>query len=356
MSVPSNIFVYEYFSGGGSPGGELPGGLAAEALGILWALLADFNKWDGVRTVTVLDPRFEDCIPGLNRNTLPAGEVVCASPGGHDAIFLSLLSRCDAALVVAPETDGILSRLSLQVENAGIPLLGSCASATAVAGDKEACDRIFRDAGLPTVETCIAGFDSAEQMAEAKGFPLVLKPLDGFGSEGVCLVGNRTDIFGALERIRPVTSRDRISIQPFLDGLHVSVSLLVAGDRCLPLSLNRQLIQPGMPFCYRGCEVPFIHERIRNVMDLACEAVGLIPGLNGYAGVDLILTDDAVRLVEINPRLTTSYIGLRQVSRINPAELILEAGLRGKLPDCVPLRGKAVVMKDDPGTWGLIIN
>jgi predicted ATP-grasp superfamily ATP-dependent carboligase len=352
MSVPSNVFVYEYFSGGGSPDGNVPDGLAAEALGMLGALLADFQKWDAVRTVTILDPRFENRIPGLNRHTLPADEVVCASPDEHDAVFLSLLGCCEAALVVGPETDRILSGLSRGVESAGIPLLGSSASAAATAGDKEACSRIFCSANLPAVESCIAGFDSAEQTAEEKGFPLVFKPLDGIGSEGVCLVGDRLDIAEALSRVRRATAHDRILLQPFIDGIHASVSLLVAGGRCLPLSLNLQLIRPGMPFDYRGCEVPFDHPKIQNAWDLACSASNLIPGLNGYVGVDMILADDSFRLVEINPRLTTSYIGLRQVSRLNPAKMIFEACTRNILPDRVPLEGRVVVVKDDPDSWG----
>lgn len=353
--MPSYVFVYEHFSGGGSPGSEPPDRLAAEALGMLWALLDDFQKCSDVHTVTVLDPRFEDRIPGLNRNTLPADEVVCVSPGGHDEIFLTLLNRCDAALVVAPETDGILSGLSARVESAGIPLLGSSASATATAGDKGACARIFRGANLPTVETSVVGFESAELTAEDMGFPLVFKPLDGIGCEGVCLVGGRSDISEALTRIRRVTSGGRILMQPFIDGIRASVSLLIAGDRSLPLSLNRQLIQPGMPFEYLGSEVPFSHPKIRDAWNLACSASHRIPGLKGYVGVDLILTDDSAYLIEINPRLTTSYIGLRQVTGMNPAGMIFEACMRGRLPDHVPLAGRVVVMKDNPDSWGLKI-
>ncbi len=350
--MPSKVFVYEYFSGGGSPDGNVPDGLAAEALGMLWALLADFQEWDAVRTVTVLDPRFENRIPGLNRNTLPADEVVLASPDEHDAVFLSLLNRCDAVLVVGPETDRILSGLSRRVESAGVPLLGSSASAAAIAGDKENCSRIFCSANLPAVETCVAGFDSAEQIAEEKGYPLVFKPLDGIGSEGVCLVGDRLEITEALSRVRKATAHDRILLQPFIEGIHTSVSLLVAESRCLPLSLNRQLIQPGMPFDYRGCEVPFDHPKIRDAWNLAASASSLIPGLNGYVGVDMILAGDSFQLVEINPRLTTSYIGLRQISRLNPAKMIFEACTRKILPDRIPLEGRVVVVKDDPYSWG----
>lgn len=349
------MLVYEYFTGGGFPKGDLPAGLAAEALGMLWALVADFHSWGAVRTISALDPRFEKRIPGLNRMTLPADEVVRVTPDEHEEVFLSLLNRCDAALVIAPETDGILSGLSAQVESAGISLLGSSPSATALAGDKDACSRIFCGANLPAPETRISGFESVQSVVKETGFPLVLKPLDGIGSEGVCLVAGPEDIPEALARIRQATSHDRILLQSYVRGVHASVSLVAAEGRCLPLSLNRQLIKPGIPFKYRGSVVPFSHRKAGYAMDLACSVVNQIPGIRGYVGVDIVITDDSIQLIEINPRLTTSYIGLRQVMRVNPARLIYEACTQGILPDCLPLEGQVTVRKDDPRSWGLEI-
>jgi len=52
-----------------------------------------------------------------------------------------------------------------------------------------------------------------------------------------------------------------------------------------------------------------------------------VPGLRGYVGVDLVLgpNDDGNEdwVIEINPRLTTSYIGLRVVAKANLAEAML---------------------------------
>jgi predicted ATP-grasp superfamily ATP-dependent carboligase len=49
--------------------------------------------------------------------------------------------------------------------------------------------------------------------------------------------------------------------------------------------------------------------------------------LAGYVGVDVVLgdTEDGSQdqAIEINPRLTTSYIGLRRLARDNLAEALL---------------------------------
>ena len=353
MSDPSDLLVYEYFSGGGFLKGNPESGIALEALSMLWAILTDFRNWGDVRTVTVLDPRFENYASGWNRSTFPADEIVRATPEVYEDIFLSSLERCDTALIVAPETDGILSGLSALVESAGKKLLGSNSRAVAMAGDKENCNGIFLNANLPTPETRVIHVDFLDALVEQSKLPLVVKPVNGIGSEGVCLIEDIVDIPKMNAHIRSTASQGNVLIQPFVDGFHTSVSLLVAEGRSVPLSLNRQLIYPGIPFEYRGSVVPFECEKGRYAMDLACSAVGQIEGLSGYVGVDMVITEDSVQLMEINPRLTTSYVGLRQAAGVNPAGLIYEACVYGTLPDSIPLTGRFTVLKDDPATWGL---
>jgi len=353
MSFRSTVLVYEFFSGGGYPIGELPGGLATEALGMLWALLTDFRRWGLVRTLTALDPRFEERVPGLNRSTLPADEVVEASREDHREIYLSLLKRCDTAIVIAPESDNILAWFTAQAELKGVPVLGSAASAVAAAGNKAECHKLFSKAGLPNPKTQTVSFDRAPQAATEIGFPLVIKPVDGVGCEGVYMVNQASGLDAALKCVCGVTSRNEILVQSVARGAPASASLMISGDRCLPLSLNRQLIEAGSPFRYSGSEVPFSHGAAKRAVDLACSAVNLIPGLRGYVGVDLVLADDSVLLIEINPRLTTSYIGLRMVSQKNLAAAIWEACVDGILPEQVPLCGRVTIKKDDPASWNL---
>jgi tyramine---L-glutamate ligase len=355
MSFRSTVLVYEFFTGGGCPAGDLPDGLSFEALGMLWALLTDFRQWGSVRTITALDPRFEEQVPGLNRNTLPADEVVMAWQGGHREIYRSLLKRCDAAIIIAPETDDILAQLTSQAELSGIPVLGSGASAVAMAGNKAVCHQLFCKANLPTPKTHAVSFIAALEAAQEMNYPLVIKPIDGVGSEGVCLVDRFSEVAATLAIVRRVTSRDEILLQSFTAGAHVSVSLLIAGGRCLPLSLNHQLIEAGSPFRYLGNEIPFEHISGRCGMELACAAAGLIQGLKGYVGVDLILKEESAEVIEINPRLTTSYVGLRQIAQVNLAQAIWEACTNEVLPDRVPITGRAAIKKDDPASWNLSV-
>ncbi len=336
---PPTVFIHEFVTGGGWPLGEVPFDLAGEAAAMLQAVLADFSAWGAVRTVTTLDRR-------LDHFTLPADEVVFVTPGQHAWVFASLLDRSDVALIIAPETGGILARLSAIAEAANVPLLSCSSAAVAIAADKALCYDLYRRANLPTPLTCQASFSAASPAADQVGYPVVIKPVDGVGCEGVCLVKEPAELAGALAFLRQATSHDEIILQRFVAGIHASVSLLVTGERSLPLSLNGQAIKVGSPLVYQGGAVPLSHPLAARAWTVAQAAIRLIPGLRGYVGVDLILTQDEAVLIEINPRLTTSYIGLRQVIDLNLAEAIWDARFRDTLPSQVRLIGQVVFTKD----------
>ena len=121
-------------------------------------------------------------------------------------------------------------------------------------------------------------------------------------------------------------------MQRYVEGIAASVSLLVAGERSTVLSLNKQRVRAGIPFAYDGGVAAVDHPRRREACELAQRAVALVPGLRGYVGVDVVLGEDRTWLIEINPRPTTSYVGLRRVIDLNMAAAIWRACTEGVLP------------------------
>ncbi|MEE9396862.1 MAG: ATP-grasp domain-containing protein, partial [Methylococcales bacterium] len=62
--------------------------------------------------------------------------------------------------------------------------------------------------------------------------------------------------------------------------------------------------------------------------ELANGVAATFPGLWGYVGVDFLFADNQLLVLEVNPRLTTSYAGLSQTIGYNPARKVLAmAGL-----------------------------
>jgi predicted ATP-grasp superfamily ATP-dependent carboligase len=95
--------------------------------------------------------------------------------------------------------------------------------------------------------------------------------------------------------------------------------------------LNAQRVRAASAFTYHGGRTPLRHRLERRALDAARRACEIFPGLRGYVGVDLVLTESEVFVIEVNPRLTTAYLGVRAVAGENVAALALKA-CAGRLP------------------------
>ncbi|KKM08948.1 hypothetical protein SY88_21040 [Clostridiales bacterium PH28_bin88] len=334
------VFVYEHLSAGGWRDGHQEH-LLPEGAAMLAALLEDFIRMPGCTTVTVLDPYLD---PGRFR----AHHVF---PGGLSfdlKAFRQSTVTADAVLVLAPETGGLLAKLTGIVERAGKLLLGC--------GKKAVIDTTFKDltvnrwkgAGLPVPDTELVSteFNSIQKLKNLP-LPLVLKPRDGAGCGHTYLVRRHRRLEVVWDRIAAENPSSRFLAQEYVAGIAASVSLVVSPDAILPLSLNRQLLDAGEEFRYRGSTAGLVHPLAQAATELAARACTLFPGLRGYVGVDLVLAPQGAVLVELNPRITTSYLALRQAASFNTAELILRACAGEKLPVSVPLNNTVTVKLDE---------
>src|SRR5262249_27211100 len=113
-------------------------------------------------------------------------------------------------------------------------------------------------------------------------------------------------------------SADHI-VQPFVPGVAASVAFLFGPGRCLALPPAAQRLSEDDCFRYLGGSVPLPPPLAERARRLAWTAVETLPDLRGYVGVDVVLGDatdgSADWIIEINPRLTTSYVGLRALAR-----------------------------------------
>ena len=116
-------------------------------------------------------------------------------------------------------------------------------------------------------------------------------------------------------------------VQQFVTGQAASVAFLIGRRRTHALVPASQEISDDGRFRYLGGRLPLQEELAVRAKRIAVRAVKAVSGLFGYVGVDVVLgsaadgSDDVV--IEINPRLTTSYVGLRALAVENLADLML---------------------------------
>jgi len=328
------LLVYEHVSGGGFTDEPISSGVLSEGFGMLRTVIADF-KAAGHSVTTTLDSRLARLNPPLEADCV----VPIFSSRETQANLRKLSEQADAAYVIAPETDGLLQSLVEVIEKTGVASLNCSASAIEKVSDKAVFYAFLRKLGAPLPEPRM--FSVTDDLKEIKkavrdsNFPVVFKPSNGVSCGGLSVVRNEDQVAGAVDKIKHESSGKHFLVQELINGAATSVSLLSTGSSVLPFSLNRQdvtLETPEACSCYCGGLVPFDNPLRARAFEVAEKIVKSAQGFKGYVGVDFILTEDEAVVIEVNPRLTTSYVGLRRVANFNPAQAIVNAVLKRKLP------------------------
>jgi predicted ATP-grasp superfamily ATP-dependent carboligase len=305
------LFIYEYLSAPGARSG-LSDPLTAEGRAMLAAVLGDFGRVLGVKPFT-----------------LPSASPAVGQPG--DAAFRDMAGAADYTLVIAPEFDDILLSRCRLVEEAGGRLLGSSPNAVRLTADKLALGRHLAGRGVPT-PPCRPVSPPPHLPC-----PAVLKPRHGAGSLATFLVKRTQDLRACLLAAKKEGWESELLLQPFVPGQPASAAFLIGPRQCVPLLPAAQVLSADGRFHYRGGTLPLPPDLAARAERLARRAVEAVPGLGGYVGVDVVLGEAADGsedwVIEINPRLTTSYVGLRALAEVNLAEAMLRVGTGQEIAD-----------------------
>ena len=218
--------------------------------------------------------------------------------------------------LIAPETMGVLAGLATGLENAGARSLGCSARSIELTGNKarladwlqaqrhrDSCvpDRRARGGACPGCE--LSGRAQARRWR---------------GSVDTYWVAHAGDLPPAALAM-PVAL-----LQPFHAGVPMSASFLVAEDRAWLIGIGRQRTAiRGGRFAYQGGRGARAMRPGRTLLTRAVESVA---GLRGFVGIDFLWEPELGKatVLEINPRATTSFVGL---SRLLPAGRLAAAWL-----------------------------
>jgi predicted ATP-grasp superfamily ATP-dependent carboligase len=307
-----HIFLYEWATGGGTVDqpGPLPASLVREGIAMVGAVAADLIRIDGCRVTALRDPR-------ILQLALPGCEIVdVLSSYAHGQDIERLSSDADAAIFIAPEFDGILLNTVKRAAANGARLLSPSPSFIRVAADKQRTAETLAAAGVPVPQGIV--LESDEPLPDDFPYPAVLKPLHGAGSQDTYVVSGPYDAAPAYAWPR--------RLEKYIPGMPASVALLCGPSGRIALMPCTQRISDDGRLRYLGGVLPLASGLAERATALAGRALDALPEAIGYVGVDLVLgrdphgSEDAV--IEINPRFTTSYVGLRAAAQANLAEVM----------------------------------
>jgi biotin carboxylase len=163
--------------------------------------------------------------------------------------------------------------------------------------------------------------DEQEMMAaiEKLGFPVLIKPCDGYASQNVVVIGGPEDLEPWISPMPSlaaqstdyglgVHSNRRFMVERYLTGTFIGCDTMSVGGRHHFLGVNEKVMCPPPSFTIRGgCFMPAAPEMEK----LSAYAFSLLDAVGfdfGAAHIEMMITAEGPQLIEINPRLVSAKI------------------------------------------------
>ena len=271
----------------------------------------------GHQVVTMVD---KDLTPDL-----PASiqQITVDGAADWEACLQTAADEADRILLIAPETSGCLENVCDLIADHDEKRISPDKEFIRLTADKWLTHLHLQSAGVKCPRTVRIEQTEPQVSTQGLSFPIVAKPLDGAGSESITLLSDSS----AVKQFQlPNFPDSAFLFQEFVAGTAVSVSLIAGGNELKFLEPTRQIFKSVPIGIYSHAEHP-LDENIRpRAIDLARQTMAALPPTRGYVGIDMVVSNSGAEydsVIEINPRLTSSYILLRQISGFNLAAAML---------------------------------
>jgi carbamoyl-phosphate synthase large subunit len=197
-------------------------------------------------------------------------------------------------------------KLARDLEAAGVPIIGTSPDSIDRAEDRERFQRLVNELGLKQPPNATARSESeALEQAAAIGYPLVVRPSYVLGGRAMELVYDDLELARYIRNAVSVSNDSPVLLDRFLDNaIEVDVDAVCDGERVVIGGVMEHIEQAGVHSGDSACSLPpytlsdDVQRRLREQMT----QLGLALGVRGLMNAQFAIQDDAVYILEVNPR------------------------------------------------------
>lgn len=144
-----------------------------------------------------------------------------------------------------------------------------------------------------------------EEIIPKISYPCVMKPTDNAGSRGVCYIDNQQSLIEQYNYSKTNSRSGHIIIEEYMQGQEVSVEIIVSHGVVNIIAVTDKLTSGKPYFVEIGHSQPsqLPAKDLDKIKDLATRAVKAIGIDNSPAHVEIMLTKDGPKMVELGARL-----------------------------------------------------
>lgn len=180
-----------------------------------------------------------------------------------------------------------------------------------ITGNKRAFKTAAAEAGLPVVPEYYISETPTREELDAVEYPVVVKPIDGMGSQGVYLCINETQLLEARENALHFSRSKTLMVEKFMSGfitvfymtiIDGEIHIASMADKYSKLSQNSQLVMPtiAQAYLYPSRHLQDCIERYYPAMEKLLNNLKIkngVVGIQGFCdGKDIVFTEMGYRL------------------------------------------------------------
>ena len=174
-------------------------------------------------------------------------------------------------------------RLAQELKDCGVPIVGTTPEAIHLAEERGAFGEVLAKAGLPAPKHGMAtSFDEAKSIADAVGYPVLVRPSYVLGGRGMEIVYDDAMLTGYIDRATAISPEHPVLVDRFLeDAIEIDVDAVYDGTDLYLAGVMEHIEEAGIHSGDSACALPPITlgkadlERIRVSTHAIAEGVGV---------------------------------------------------------------------------------
>jgi carbamoyl-phosphate synthase large subunit len=228
-------------------------------------------------------------------------------------------------------------KLTMQLERAGVPILGTPPDAIDRAEDRKRFAALLSDLGLRQAPGETArSYGEAEGIAEGIGYPVLVRPSYVLGGRAMQIIWDREDLQRYMSEAVRVSDEHPVLVDKFLeDALEVDVDAIADAERVVVGGVMEHIEKAGIHSGDSACALPPYSlgddqvERIKTQTRALARELGVI----GLLNIQFAIKNETVYVLEVNPRASRTVPFVSKAIGVPLAKLATKVMLGQRLRD-----------------------